>query len=398
MNMLHKKLISMTAVACMVTPLAANATNGILPFGNGMVAHGFGGAGIANASETMSGVDNPALVSNTSEQWTIAGSVFMPYRSADPGSGTYVESESNFFIVPQGGYTSNISSTMDYGVLLYAMGGMNTDYPDASQFNSLLPATRVGMDLSGLVIAPTLSFKIDDSSSIGASLLVGYAKLETEGPGVGGFPGNESDTTTGYGFKLGYHVKAGESTTIGVIYQSVIDMGEMSFCDSIFAGLKATGKDCSIDMPDQYGVGVTHKLNKTWMLVADILQVNWSNVDVFAHGFAWEDQTIYKIGAEYDMGGGNALRFGYNYGKSPIKDSGVGLNLLAPAVTETHYVAGYGMKLDSKSELNMYFAYVPETEQSGTAYQGSPPTPIPGATARVKMNQYALGVGYNVRF
>lgn len=399
MSKLRKSLIGLAAAGSLAMPFSAMATNGILPLGNGMVAHGFGGAGMANAAETMSGVDNPALVSFSSDQWAVGASAFMPFRSADAGGGTYVESDSNFFLVPQGGYTSNLNSSMDYGVLVYAMGGMNTDYPNAQQFNPGLPAVAVGMDLSGLVVAPTFSFKIDADSSVGASLLIGYEKLETKGPGgATGFPGNESDSATGYGFKFGYYRKLGADTTIGVIYQTAIDMDEMdTFCASIFAGLKSAGKDCSLDLPDQYGFGVTHRLNPSWKLLADYLQVNWSNVDVFDSGFLWEDQTIYKIGAEYDMGGGNALRIGYNYGKSPIKDSGVGLNVLAPAVTETHYTVGYGMKMAGNSELNMYFAYVPEVDQSGTGYSGAPPTPS-GATARLKMNQYAIGVGYNVHF
>lgn len=400
MSKIKKSLIGLAAASSLAVSFSAMATNGILPLGNGMVAHGMGGAGMANAAETMSGVDNPALVSFSSNQWAVGASAFMPYRSADPGSGTYVESDSNFFIVPQGGYVANISSSLDFGVLAYAMGGMNTDYPDASQFNPGLPAVSVGMNLSGLVVAPTLSFKFNPDSSVGASLLIGYESLETEGPGgATGFPGNESDSATGFGFKFGYYTKLSADTTLGVVYQSVIDMGEMdTFCNSIFAGLVALGKDCSLDMPDQYGIGVTHQLNASWKLVADYLQVNWSNIDVFDAGFQWEDQTIYKIGAEYDMGSGNSLRIGYNYGKSPIKDSGVGLNLLAPAVTETHFTVGYGMKMAGNSDLNLYFAYVPETEQSGTAYQGAPPSPIPGATARLKMNQYAIGVGYNVKF
>lgn len=396
MSIFRKQLATLTAAAALTVPMAAMATNGILPLGNGMVAHGFGGAGIANASETMSGVDNPALVSNTTNQWAVAASAFMPYRSADSGNTNYNESDSNFFIVPQGGYTSATNDKMSWGVLAYAMGGMNTDYPDASKFGHP-SAVPLGMNLSGLIVAPTFSYKMSSDSSLGVSLLLGYEKMETKGPGSGGFPGNESDTATGTGFKFGYHGKFG-ATNVGAFYQTAIEMGETKFCQSIFAGLKSAGHDCTLDLPDQYGVGITHRFNPNWMLVGDVMQVNWSNIDVFHHGFGWEDQTIYKVGAEYKLGEGRALRFGYNYGKSPIPSDKVGLNLLAPAVTEKHYTVGYGMKMGSDAELNMYYAYVPETEQTGTAYSGSPPAVVGGATARLKMNQHALGVGYNKHF
>ena len=46
MNKFTKGLAASAITAAMVMPLTANATNGILPLGNGMVAHGMGGAGI----------------------------------------------------------------------------------------------------------------------------------------------------------------------------------------------------------------------------------------------------------------------------------------------------------------------------------------------------------------
>ena len=397
MSKLRKQLVTLTAAATLAMPMAAMATNGILPLGNGMVAHGFGGAGIANATETMSGVDNPALVANTTNQWAVGGSIFMPYRSADAGGGTYVDSDSNLFLIPQGGYTSAINGKMAWGILAYAMGGMNTDYPDASKFDSHLPAVPVGMNLSGAIVAPTFSYKLNEDNALGVSLLYGYEKMETKGPGgLTGFPGNESDSATGTGFKFGYHGKFG-STTVGAFYQTAIAMSEMSFCQSVFAGLKAAGHDCTLDLPDQYGAGVTYRFNPDWMVVGDVIQVNWSNVDVFHYGFGWDDQTIYKIGAEYKLGEGRALRVGYNHGDSPIPQDKVGLNILAPAITEDHYTVGYGMKAGSNAELNMYYAYIPQAKQSGTGYSNAPPAPS-GATARLKMYQHAFGVSYNKHF
>ncbi|MCP4010344.1 MAG: hypothetical protein GY726_12640, partial [Proteobacteria bacterium] len=56
-----KKLALSVAITSMLAamPMSASATNGILAYGNGVVAHGVGGAGVANAAEGMSAVDNP---------------------------------------------------------------------------------------------------------------------------------------------------------------------------------------------------------------------------------------------------------------------------------------------------------------------------------------------------
>ncbi len=392
----NKRLVAGAVAAALVMPMAAHATNGILPLGNSMTSHGFGGAGIANGAETMSGVDNPALISRTSEQWGIAASLFMPYRSADFGTGTYVDSAQNYFIIPQGGYIDKINNKFDWGVLAYAMGGMNTDY-DAGKINPGWAGDRLGFDLSGFVVAPTASVKLNQDSSLGLSLLLGYESMKTTAPSTHPTLGSNSGSSTGYGFKLGYAGNLGASTTLGVFYQTKIDMGEMAdHCSTAkkgaLSGVKAAGGDCSLDMPDQYGIGLTQKFGGNVKLVADIMQVNWSNVDVFGYapakgGFGWENQTIYKIGAEFKSSESTAWRVGYNYGKSPIPAKNTGQNLLAPAITENHFTFGYGHTM-GKSEINAYFAYIPESKQETS---GTP-------NYRAKMNQYALGVGYNSRF
>jgi len=398
MNKITKGLAATAVTAAMVMPLAANATNGILPFGNGMVAHGFGGAGIGHGAETMSGVDNPALVSRTSNQWAIGASLFSPIRSGDFGGG-YVESDNNYFVIPQGGATFSLGKKWDMGVLLTALGGMNTDY-DATEINPGLTG-RAGFDLSGLLVSVPFSYKIEEKHSLAVSILLGYEMMKTQIP-AGFFGANPnwdgSDSATGYGFKLGYAGDIAKGVTLGATYQSKIDMAEMStFCEPtgdspIFAGIKAAGNDCSLDMPEQFGLGIAWQINNTWKLVSDIMQVNWSSVDVFGlspaqGGFGWEDQTIFKIGAEVKSSDKLAWRFGYNYGKSPISEEVIGNNLLAPAITEHHISGGLGQKLGKSSELNYYIGYVPEVEIRD-----------PSDTTGAKMWQWAAGIGYNAKF
>ena len=386
MSKLREKLVPLAATIALTLPAGAMATNGILPLGNGMIAHGFGGAGMANGAETMSAVDNPALTSQVSNQWSVGASLFNPNRSASVDGTTYVESDSNYFIIPQGGWITNSSDKVDWGVVAYAMGGMSTDYPAS------LTGTASSASLQGMIVAPTMSYKIGNNGAVGVSLLIGYETLET----TGSFGGNNSDSATGFGFKLGYVQDVTPGTTIGVIYQPVLEMSEMdAHCNGgILNDIKAGGHDCALSLPEQYGLGIKQKLGAEWMLVADYLQVNWTSVDVFKYGFQWEDQTIIKIGAEYALSNDSAIRFGYNHGESPVPDSKVAFNLAAPAVTEDHYTVGYTKKLGGGAELTGYYAYVPENEQTQNGAVPSGYSPV----AKVKMDQHALGIGYNKRF
>ena len=379
MSKLSKNLIGLAVASCLVTPFSAMATNGILPLGNGMVAHGVGGAGMANGAETMSAVDNPALTSKVSNQWSVGASLFNPNRSASV-AGKYVESDTKYFIIPQGGWLTNANADIDWGVLVYALGGMNTDYPAS------LLGSESGADLQGIIIAPTMSHKIGGNSAFGISLLLGYETLETKGA----FGGNNKDSATGYGFKFGFVSDVSPDTTIGLVYQTEITMDQMDkHCNSgILSGIKTAGYDCALSLPTQYGVGLKQKLSDQWKLVADILQVQWSSVDVFEHGFGWKDQTIFKIGGEYMMSTDMAIRFGFNHGDSPVQNNKVSSNLAAPAVTEDHYTIGFTQKMGSNAELTGYYAYVPENEQKQTGAENY----------KIKMNQHALGIGFNKHF
>lgn len=387
MKKLPNRLLTTTIImAGMALPFTVNATNGILPLGNGMTAHGFGGAGIANAADAMSGVDNPANLTTTADQMSLGMSLFSPKRAADVGFGTgYVESDSNLFFIPQFAWTKTANQEMSWGILVNAMGGMNTDYP-GKLFNE---SVKVGMDLQGIIVSPTIGYKQSSDTSFGASLLLGYESLETSGTGapptgapVGTppLPENEKDTATGYGVKIGVTTKAMADLVLGFTYQTSIKMGEMSkHCDFIFS----SASDCSLDLPPMFGLGVNYALSADSKIVADVQRVNWASVAVFDELFGWENQTILKIGYEQRVNEGYAWRIGFNYGKSPIPDDAVANNVLAPAVSEKHLTFGFTKKIGS-DELVGYYAYVPEEEQTQE-----------GGGARIKMSQHALGVGYN---
>lgn len=378
---LRKHLVA-GAIAASLLPVSAMATNGILPLGNGMVAHGFGGAGIGNASEAMSMVDNPALLSDVSSQWTIGASAFNPNRSADVGNG-YVDSDSEWFLIPQAAYANNSGGSTAWGLAVYALGGMNTDYP------AELFGTEVGVDLNGLVVAPTLSYKASDMVSIGFSPLFAWQSLDTtgprldeRGPGQEQLPLGDSDTATGWGAKIGLSAKVTEGTTLGLTYQSELNMDVM---DNHAKFLFAPASDKHLNLPAIVGAGFASQVTDQVKLVGDVSYIDWSDVAIFDELFGWEAQTIYKFGVEYAASDSLALRVGFNHGDSPIPDSAAGRNILAPATSEDHITIGFGMKMGN-GEINGYYARVLNNEQR---QEGAP-----GGLPAIQMDQNALGISY----
>lgn len=383
MNKSFKKLALSTAIAGIMSalPLTASATNGILPYGNGMISHGVGGAGVANASESMSAVDNPALAARVGAGWSVQASGFNPNRSANVGMG-YVDSDKDWFLIPGASWFTSMGEDTVAGVTVSALGGMNTDYP------AQLFGAPIGIDLSGVIIAPTISKNVSDTVSVGGAILFGFTKLESTGPGMPPLPRNDSDTASGIGFEFGVAIDVSPSTTIAFDYQSEIDMDEFDNHNQyLFGPTKQAGLSTSLTLPAITTIGFTHQVNDQWKVMADISDVPWASIDLLATQFGWEDQTVYKIGAEMQVSDDLAVRFGYNHGDSPIPETQAGTNILAPAVTEDHYSVGFTKQL-ANGKLHGYYARVPNNEvlQAGA----------PGGLPSIQMDQNAFGVGYEV--
>lgn len=407
MSLMTKKKLSLAVAmaAGLAVPGLAFATNGIIQAGNGMVAHGVGGAGLSNASEAAAGMDNPALISQTGDSLSVAWSIFMPDRTADSTGavgpyGTKAESDSKMFGIPQVAYTSKINNNMNWGIMAYAMGGMNTDYR-----TGLAPGmgqtTPQSVNLQGMIVAPTLSYSVNKDVSVGASLLLGYASLTTRNLFGQGAAGTNEGSAVGYGVKLGVDAKVADGISVGAMLQPKIDMGEISYFKTFLGGFGFSG-DAALTLPNEIGVGAKFAVGKGMDIMADILYYQWTSVDVFKF-FGWEDQVVYKVGAEFRPNDTLALRAGFNYGKSPIQGGNrtengsmdaAFANYPFPAISETHFTVGLGYKMGKNVALNAYYLYAPKVTETATGTSMTSGGPFPAGT-KISMSQNAFGVGIN---
>ena len=75
---------------------------------------------------------------------------------------------------------------------------------------------------------------------------------------------------------------------------------------------------------------------------------------------------------------------GYSNGDQPIPDSEVLFNILAPAVIEEHFTAGFSKALDSASAVHFAAMYAPSNTVSGRN------TFDPNQVIELEMDQYEL--------
>ena len=390
--LIRKTRLALAVAAIFALPASAFATNGILPVGNGMVSQGMGGAGLANAGEAAAGMDNPALISQTGNAIGLGWTIFSPERKVDTSAlgGSVVKSDSTMFAIPQGAVTARIDSDWSWGLMAYAMGGMNTDYP-TGPFGSGSAQT---VNLQGMILAPTGSYAINPNISVGASLLLGYETFTYHN--LFGMGASGQGTETGATVKLGVDAKVTQSISVAAEYQPKLSMGQVSSFKQFLGGFGFTG-NAGLDLPASYGVGAKFAVARNVDILADYIYEDWSGVQLYKF-FGWKSEPVLKIGAEYRPTRKWALRVGYNYGKSPIQGGvpaangamdAAYANYPFPAISQSHITIGAGYKLDRKATLNAYYLYAPAvTETSGN--------PTPGE--KITMSQNSFGVGLNYVF
>ena len=387
-----KKLLSLMAVAGITLPGAAMATNGMFASGYGMTASGMGGAATAMSEDTFGGANNPASMVFVGDRIDFGASVFSPRREATSldfgtGSPATVQSDKNYFVVPEFGYNKMMSKDLSLGVSVYGNGGMNTDFaPAPSGLNFYGNPGRLGVDLVQLVIAPTVSYKIAPNHSIGISPLIGYQRFKADGV-LGTNPGY--DDAFGMGVRIGYMGKMSPALTLGVSYSTKVKMQEF---DKYANNLLASGNG-ALDLAENYSIGLAYKATPDLTLALDYMRINYGDVASIGtptaqSGFGWNDIDVWKLGAQYKYNKNWTMRAGWNHGDNPIKSADTFYNIIAPGVVKDHLTMGTTYKTATGGELTVSYTHAFENSITGL---------IPGAggaQTTIRMYQDILGIAY----
>lgn len=402
--------------------LPAHATDGYFPHGFGIKAKGMGGASTALAQDGFAGANNPAAAAFAGNRLEAGLDFFMPDRAMSrTGTGgmldVSVRSDKRLFYIPEFGYNVALSRDLGVGITVFGNGGMNTTYPGGQLTcpmpgggvmpgaNALCGMGNLGVDLSQLIVAPTVAYRVNENHSFGISPLFVFQQFSAYG--LEGFSamsaaptkltGNGHDESTGFGVRLGYMGKLSDKVTIGVSYSPKINMTR--FDD--YAGLFADGGD--FDIPENYTLGVAFNATKDFMVAVDYQGIRYGSVPAIGNaattgplggspggGFGWRNVGVWKVGAQWQMGPQWVLRAGYARGENPVTSANITPNILAPGVIKSQYTLGATYALSPASELTFAFMYAPRVSMSG-------PSMLAG-TETVSMKQRSLAVQWGMKF
>lgn len=368
---MRAKIVAVAVALAFGTGLpAAHATNGYMSHAYSPAAKGLAGAGeAALPQDAMAIVGNPAGITRVGRRLDVGLALFSPSREYDgtdltaPGiniapvgsslTGGNVESEMNYFFVPNFGYTHPIDNVSSVGVAVFGNGGMNTDYRAKDTFMGVgtyggndpvnnffgLGDGDAGVNLEQLGISIGYARDLTDAFSIGVSGLIGYQKFEAKGLGAfagftetftqavlangfgaiadgsarpGSLTNRGDDSAWGYAFQIGALWDVNPMFSVGLSYRTKMYMEEFDKYSDLFAD------DGDFDIPAVGTIGLAFRPNEQLTLAFDIQHIWYGDIDAIAN----TNQLAERCDAFNTFG--NAANFDSRYCLGGSKGAGFG--------------------------------------------------------------------------
>lgn len=387
---------------CMVAGLTsiANATNGMKVIGVGPVQRSMGGANVGLPLDSAVIITNPAGMVKFNRRLDIGVTYFVPdvsYKAHSTAGmitndNVNISSDSSPSFIPAFGLVLPIDKKFTFGLGAYGICGMGVDYKKNLYLN------KTYTEYQFMKFAPAIAYSVNDKLSIGAALNLDYATMEYEA-GTVAEVAHDDGKAYGIGFTVGALYDATDKIALGFAYES-----KQRFTDFRFD--TSGGRDkMDFDQPQSFTFGLGIKPSKKFRLAFDVSWIDWpqtngKNKPVYtknrsgatAWNMNWDEQIVYKVGAEYDLNKKVTLRAGYNYGKNPLDSSRAFENISFPAIAEHHITTGLGIKLKKNLTLNLSFMYAPKVSfNTANSAQFID-------SAETEMSQYSMSMGLAYTF
>jgi len=369
------------------------ATNGDNLISLGAESRAMGGTGIAMPMGTDSVFRNPAWLADVKGAEAMFGatlfmpdvkaknSSFMPDGSGNAFNGEEGTSKSDMSMIPAVAHADRINENWAYGVGMFGVSGMGTDYRNEDA-NKGLGNMRTNFQYMRFV--PSIAYQ-EDNVRVGAGLTLAYGALDISAVMPNASLPGQADLTTsaqrgggtsddfGFGAQFGVAYTPTSNVNLGAYYQTEVATEYKRVFDFNTDGIY---DDLKLSQPAEYGVGLGYKEGNL-RASADVKQILWSSADGYKQ-FGWDDQTVYALGLGYKVSPSMELRAGYSYADSPIDNQfeaatissanapyAAGnlayFNMLGfPAISQTHATIGLGYEFTDKVGVDLAYVYSPK--------------------------------------
>lgn len=436
-SILCKSGALVVAISCFA-PSVAYATNGLFMIGTGNKSRAMGGVGVALPLDSLSSIANPAVISGMEDRFDIGVDIFNPRVESQLGSVSDKSEASvnglgldSIFFLPAMGITYRYSNDITLGLNMAPTGGGGTKFPvnffeaaNTGDANAPSVNSNLGVDYSVGEISTNIAYKVNETHSVGAALVIGVARFEAYGLSlfssftpsntIGRLTDQGKDWSLGAGARVGWLGDFG-ALNLGASYTSKIWMNNFDRYSELFA------EGGRMNVPAIAALGISYEATPKVTVAMDVTYTFYEDTKAIGNlgpnlagdpagptengtrelgtsdglGFGWENQTVIKLGLQYELNEKWIFRGGWNYGASPINEEReIIFNLLAPATTEHHLTLGGTYNLNPTMEINVSYIHAFENWQSGPTYISDDGSNY----GRLQMSQDAIGGSFSMKF
>lgn len=359
-----KKIIQLITVAGMTSmPLLAQATNGDQMLGVSATQWGMGGAVVAEPQDATTVLTNPAALADLGFEEVRFDMGFGFLNPPRKVNGT--ESDSDLYLMPAGATAFRVNERLTFGMGMAGLSGMGVDVKFVPGNNPQVVTTK-----QFYKIAPGFGYRVNERLSLGAAFNLDYQSLAMAmyNPAIGLDRQLPQNQVYGYGATFGLTYQMSPKVRLGASYETKqnMDAFEWNASDGRY--------EMTMDAPPKLALGIAYKPNADLLVEMDIKHIWFSDVldqinlttpsGSVPLNFGWDDQTVIAIGVQKQVNPKTALRFGYNYGKSPIGSEDVTNNFGSLAVTEHHLTLGMTRNFSKRVMGSFSYAHAFNNEVS----------------------------------
>jgi long-chain fatty acid transport protein len=415
---MSRPLRVLAALLLAATAVPALATNGMRMIGFSPTQNSMGGTGVGATLDSGAILTNPAGMSELGRQLDLSVTWFKPtveYTATGvaPGyasDGVKYTSDRGGSPVPNLGFVFPLGSGFTAGVGAFGVGGMGVDFKSGLYSGVTLTSYQ------NLRIAPAIAWKASDLFSVGVTLNASWAQMKYDvASGFGQVP-HDTASSFGFGATVGVKLTPMKNLTFGAAYELKNDFQDFKFTIPAHTGMTPGGPfpfpggtdKLAFDQPAVASVGVAYRAIPALLLAFDVQWINWSAVmgknqpkytnntqltGSMPFNMSWDDQVVYKIGAELAVAPAFKVRAGFDYAKNPLDPKRAFENIAFPAVAESHVTLGLGWAATETLAINVGGMYSPKTTVTGAnpAEQGL-------ASYQTSMSQYSIDLGLGWKF
>ncbi len=298
-----------------------------------------------------------------------------------------------------------VSDSVNFGLGVYAPFGLETKY-DGDWFGSDL---GVHSALEVIDIAPSLSYRINNQWSVGASLIARYGHVKMTNTSAMGFSDFDIDGWGWYG-RFGVMYEASENTRFGVAYQTQSTevehtlKGDHTILGRDWIGGTVTG------LPEHWLLSGYHKHGKfgysasvrynRWEHFNDFTLTSSSPLGYHTSKYNWQNTWTVALGVDWYYNDVWTFRAGVAFDESPVRSAA--LRTVRIPDNDRYWMSlGFTYKVNENVKIDVGYAhlYLPTYKaRNGYGKNGVSGITETGLDVKYDVNAEVLGVQFQYDF